>query len=99
MAYLKQIMFFACCCLYISLVLAQDDFYSDVFGGFNSFGGGSSRDARGNTGPVLFPPTRTDTNNGGVVVGASGYGFVPPGGQRVPSQGRGPSFYPGFPFF
>lgn len=33
-------------------------------------------------GPVLFPPTRTDTNNGGVVVGASGYGFVPPGGQR-----------------
>ncbi|KAI5702821.1 uncharacterized protein LOC103508195 isoform X2 [Diaphorina citri] len=98
MAYLKQIMFFVYCCLFISLVLAQDDFYSDVFGGFSRIG--SARDARQNTGPVLFPPTRVDNNNGGVVVGASGYGFVPPGsGQRVPSQGRGPSFYPGFPFF
>uniref|UniRef100_A0A8D8YD64 Transmembrane protein n=1 Tax=Cacopsylla melanoneura TaxID=428564 RepID=A0A8D8YD64_9HEMI len=98
MAYLRQIMFFVCCCLYISLVLAQDEFYSDVFGGFG--GVGSARDARQNTGPVLFPPTRVDNNNGGVVVGASGYGFVPPGsGQRVPSQGRGPSFYPGLPFY
>ncbi|KAL1459524.1 hypothetical protein WDU94_011496, partial [Cyamophila willieti] len=74
--------FFVCCCLYISLVLAQDDFYSDdVFGGFSRIG--SARDARQNTGPVLFPPTRVDNNNGGVVVGASGYGFIPPGsGQR-----------------
>ncbi|KAH0948356.1 hypothetical protein HN011_009726 [Eciton burchellii] len=39
------------------------------------------RDPRSNRGPVLFPPgpppNTADTS--GVIVGASGYGFVPPG--------------------
>lgn len=38
------------------------------------------RDPRSNRGPVLFPPGPAPNNadTSGVVVGASGYGFVPP---------------------
>jgi len=35
-----------------------------------------------NAGPVLFPMTQPGAETSGVVVGASGYGFVPPGGNR-----------------
>ncbi|XP_029712466.2 uncharacterized protein LOC109430296 isoform X1 [Aedes albopictus] len=62
------------------------------FGGPTAFGGqdfssGSltaaataGRDPRQNRGPVVFPPPPTDgpMESSGVVVGASGYGFVPP---------------------
>ncbi|XP_012228170.1 uncharacterized protein [Linepithema humile] len=38
------------------------------------------RDPRSNRGPVLFPPgpPPNSADTSGVVVGASGYGFVPP---------------------
>ncbi|XP_044574309.1 uncharacterized protein LOC6498909 isoform X2 [Drosophila ananassae] len=38
------------------------------------------RDPRQNRGPVVFPPSPPDAvdESSGVVVGASGYGFVPP---------------------
>ncbi|XP_058453345.1 E3 ubiquitin-protein ligase Hakai isoform X2 [Malaya genurostris] len=40
----------------------------------------SGRDPRQNRGPVVFPPPPTDgpMESSGVIVGASGYGFVPP---------------------
>ncbi|KAK6633969.1 hypothetical protein RUM43_001572 [Polyplax serrata] len=39
-------------------------------------------------GPILFPPSPESRDTSGVVIGASGYGFVPPGGKG-PVQGRG----------
>ncbi|KAG5870583.1 hypothetical protein JTB14_002291 [Gonioctena quinquepunctata] len=55
------------------------------FGHFSGFGGGldaplqATRDPRQNPGPVVFPPAPPDSGEtSGVVVGASGYGFVPP---------------------
>ncbi|KAL9693525.1 hypothetical protein quinque_012810 [Culex quinquefasciatus] len=59
------------------------------FGGPTAFGGqdftssnslAGGRDPRQNRGPVVFPPPPTDgpMESSGVVVGASGYGFVPP---------------------
>ncbi|KAM7361512.1 uncharacterized protein ACRADG_012429 isoform 2-T2 [Cochliomyia hominivorax] len=38
------------------------------------------RDPRQNRGPVVFPPSPPDAvdESSGVIVGASGYGFVPP---------------------
>lgn len=64
------VLFFA---LLLTLVRCQDGFGY----GFNS--GIQQRDPRGNTGPILFPPPPGDNGQtSGVVVGASGYGFVPP---------------------
>ncbi|EEB14177.1 conserved hypothetical protein [Pediculus humanus corporis] len=34
-----------------------------------------------NTGPVIFPPAPESRDTSGVIVGASGYGFVPPGSK------------------
>lgn len=54
------------------------------YGQYSGFGGGltaslQQRDQRANTGPVLFPPPPGDNGQtSGVIVGASGYGFVPP---------------------
>ncbi|XP_050305318.1 uncharacterized protein LOC126742625 isoform X2 [Anthonomus grandis grandis] len=58
---------------------------------FSSFGGfgldsalTSARDPRQNPGPVVFPPAPPDNGEtSGVVVGASGYGFVPPNSPRT----------------
>ncbi|XP_012283520.1 uncharacterized protein LOC105701384 [Orussus abietinus] len=56
--------------------------YGQLFAGFGSYGRLTSgmRDPRSNTGPVLFPPgpPANPADTSGVVVGASGYGFVPP---------------------
>lgn len=70
-----------CLCCLAAVVRAQ-------FGGFgfSSFGGfgldsplRAARDPRQNPGPVVFPPAPPDNGEtSGVVVGASGYGFVPP---------------------
>lgn len=40
------------------------------------------------TGPVVFPDPPTDgpMETSGVIVGASGFGFVPPGAQRPQSK-------------
>ncbi|KAJ8950191.1 hypothetical protein NQ318_003182 [Aromia moschata] len=61
---------------------STDSVASDHLGGFS---GGldspleSIRDPRENTGPVVFPPAPPDNGeSSGVIVGASGYGFVPP---------------------
>lgn len=41
-----------------------------------------TRDPRQNPGPVVFPPAPPDNGEtSGVVVGASGYGFVPPNSE------------------
>ncbi|KAF2891872.1 hypothetical protein ILUMI_14308 [Ignelater luminosus] len=70
--------------LFLALVKGQS------LGGYgfqNAFAGGLDaslgiRDPRQNTGPVVFPPAPPDNGEtSGVVPGASGYGFVPPGAQ------------------
>ncbi|KAJ8982251.1 hypothetical protein NQ317_018640 [Molorchus minor] len=73
-----------CLVCFLAAVKAQYGFVGD-FGSFRGFGGGldtplqSIRDPRENTGPVVFPPAPPDNGEtSGVVVGASGYGFVPP---------------------
>ncbi|XP_033215258.1 uncharacterized protein LOC117171761 isoform X2 [Belonocnema kinseyi] len=64
----------------VATVFAQD--YSQLFAGFGPYLRLTSgmRDPRSNTGPVLFPPgpESNPAETSGVVVGASGFGFVPP---------------------
>lgn len=83
---------FTMCVVLLQLVViffALVAFAHAQFGGFgfdsSSFDGGfggqltNARDPRANTGPVVFPPAPPDSGEtSGVVVGASGYGFVPP---------------------
>ncbi|XP_018562524.1 uncharacterized protein LOC108904444 isoform X2 [Anoplophora glabripennis] len=73
-----------CIACFVAVVKAQYGF-GGSFGGFKGFGNGldaplqSARDPRENPGPVVFPPAPPDSGEtSGVVVGASGYGFVPP---------------------
>ncbi|XP_011173236.1 uncharacterized protein LOC105205541 [Solenopsis invicta] len=64
----------------LASVSAQD--FRHFFAGFGPYGSirAALRDPRSNRGPVLFPPGPPPNNadSSGVVVGASGYGFVPP---------------------
>ncbi|XP_063237708.1 uncharacterized protein LOC134539535 isoform X2 [Bacillus rossius redtenbacheri] len=77
-----------CLCL-LAVVTAQDDF---PFSNFLS--SGSSRENRG---PVLFPPGDLPEETSGVIPGASGYGFVPPGSNRIGGRGYGnPRPKPGY---
>lgn len=76
-SFLQAVVVYICSLLVLST--------AQYFGGFNYFGNGfdsaltSSRDPRQNPGPVVFPPAPPDSGEtSGVVVGASGYGFVPP---------------------
>ena len=66
--------------LVLAVASAQD--YSQLFAGFGPYLSqtGGMRDPRSNRGPVLFPPgpPPNSADTSGVVVGASGYGFVPP---------------------
>ncbi|XP_063360968.1 uncharacterized protein LOC134650069 isoform X1 [Cydia amplana] len=75
----------------------SDSFAPTNFGGplLNTLSAAGARDPRANTGPVVFPPSPPGdpSQTSGVVVGASGYGFVPPGSQG-PANPR--YFYPGF---
>ncbi|KAL1139857.1 hypothetical protein AAG570_006834, partial [Ranatra chinensis] len=64
------------CIFSVLAVIAAQGF--DFFGGYPSFGAGP-RDSRANRGPVVFPMTLPGAESSGVRVGASGYGFVPPG--------------------
>ncbi|XP_067008259.1 uncharacterized protein [Anabrus simplex] len=69
--------------LYVAMVAAQQDFYDNFFGnGLTPQGRSNGPDSPG---PVLFPqaPAGTPGETSGVVVGASGYGFVPPGTQSI----------------
>ncbi|XP_049868500.1 uncharacterized protein LOC126368515 [Pectinophora gossypiella] len=102
MTYLKTAIVVCAC---IALAAAQYDFgfdYSDGylatnFGGpsYNMLSSAAARDPRANTGPVVFPPSPPGdpSQTSGVVVGASGFGFVPPGSQ-APSLPR--YFYSGY---
>ncbi|XP_028521758.1 uncharacterized protein LOC107996352 isoform X1 [Apis cerana] len=64
----------------LAAVSSQD--YSQLFAGFGPYirQAVAMRDPRSNRGPVLFPPGPPPNNedSSGVIVGASGYGFVPP---------------------
>lgn len=66
--------------LLVAMASGQD--YSQLFAGFGPYLGQTvgMRDPRSNRGPVLFPPGPPPNNadTSGVIVGASGYGFVPP---------------------
>ncbi|XP_008201572.1 uncharacterized protein LOC100142379 isoform X1 [Tribolium castaneum] len=73
------------------LAVVRAQFFGD-FESLGGFGGGldsplqATRDPRQNPGPVVFPPAPPDNGEtSGVIVGASGYGFVPPG-HRFSSQ-------------
>ncbi|CRK94549.1 CLUMA_CG008051, isoform A [Clunio marinus] len=68
--------------------------FSGDFGGPSAFGSEpfsapltrDNRQNRGNQGPVVFPmsPSDAPVESSGVVIGASGFGFVPPGPQMLP---------------
>ncbi|XP_052127297.1 uncharacterized protein LOC113216066 isoform X2 [Frankliniella occidentalis] len=77
-----------------SLAAAQS--FGDFFPGFaapQSAAAGSG--GRSNTGPILFPNTPPGSETSGVVVGASGFGFVPPGGRAGGARGNSASFTSG----
>ncbi|XP_025267946.1 uncharacterized protein LOC105258732 [Camponotus floridanus] len=58
--------------------------FRHFFGGFSPYIQ-AARDPRSNRGPVLFPPgpPPNSADSSGVIVGASGYGFVPPSAGYV----------------
>ncbi|XP_041982092.1 uncharacterized protein LOC121735354 [Aricia agestis] len=73
----------------------NDAYFGSNFGGLQSLSG-AVRDPRANTGPVVFPPSPPGdpSQTSGVVVGASGYGFQPPGAHQAAGSPR--YFYRGF---
>ncbi|RVE49148.1 hypothetical protein evm_006155 [Chilo suppressalis] len=90
-------------CACIALASAQfgyngfDGFFDAGFSSqdYSGISSAAARDPRANTGPVVFPPSPPGdpSQTSGVVVGASGYGFVP-GGSQGPASPR--YYYPGF---
>ncbi|CAK9795059.1 hypothetical protein ANTPLA_LOCUS222 [Anthophora plagiata] len=64
------------------LAVASSQDYNQLFAGFGPYikPAAAMRDPRSNRGPVLFPPgpPPNSADSSGVIVGASGYGFVPP---------------------
>ncbi|XP_026315639.1 uncharacterized protein LOC113227001 [Hyposmocoma kahamanoa] len=100
-----KIAFIACAC--IAVAVAQFGYYGDFSDGYlgTSFGASgfqntlraaAVRDSRSNTGPVVFPPSPPGdpSQTSGVVVGASGFGFVPPGSQgSAATRFYYPAFY------
>lgn len=81
----QTVAFITVCCL----SLVQGQFFGD-YRSLPGFGAGldaplqAARDPRQNPGPVVFPPAPPDNGEtSGVVVGASGYGFVPPNTSKT----------------
>ncbi|CAH0558773.1 unnamed protein product [Brassicogethes aeneus] len=81
---------------FVVIAKGQYQFGSFDLSDYPGFGGGldasytATRDPRQNTGPVVFPAAPPDNGEtSGVVVGASGFGFVPP---NSPRSGRQRSF-------
>lgn len=73
-----------------SLAAAQS--FGDFFPGFSAPAQASPGGGRANTGPILFPNTPPGSETSGVVVGASGFGFVPPGGRTGGARGNSAAF-------
>nr|ATU82957.1 secreted hypothetical protein [Pristhesancus plagipennis] len=85
-----------CLAALVALVTSQG---FDFFGGFPSFAA-SPRDPRANRGPVTFPQTSIGSETSGVRVGASGYGFVPPGARGgIGPHGSGPNYFSGLQYW
>ncbi|XP_069696816.1 uncharacterized protein [Periplaneta americana] len=87
-----------CLAVVAGLAVAQQGDYDHFFGGPNP-GSDPSIPSSGsqNTGPVLFPNSPDGGETSGVIVGASGYGFVPPrnpvgGAPHYGSVSSGPSY-------
>ncbi|XP_015511723.1 uncharacterized protein Wat [Neodiprion pinetum] len=76
----------AVCFLAILAGVFAQDYYRQLYAEIGSYPQRSSglRDPRSNRGPVVFPagPPSPSDETSGVIVGASGYGFVPPGNQK-----------------
>nr|CAD7574422.1 unnamed protein product [Timema californicum] len=70
-----------CLCLAVSVSVAQNSDFS-----FSNFLGNVPNTQ--NRGPVLFPMSPGGDETSGVIVGSSGYGFVPPGSNRIVSRPR-----------
>nr|CAD7201658.1 unnamed protein product [Timema douglasi] len=70
-----------CLCLAVSVSVAQNSDFS-----FSNFLGNVPNTQ--NRGPVLFPMSPGGDETSGVIVGSSGYGFVPPGSNRIVSRLR-----------
>ncbi|XP_034234941.1 uncharacterized protein LOC117641585 isoform X2 [Thrips palmi] len=73
-----------------SLAAAQS--FGDFFPGFAAAQSSGAAGGRSNTGPILFPNTPPGSETSGVVVGASGFGFVPPGGRTGGARGNSAAF-------
>ncbi|XP_017113519.2 uncharacterized protein LOC108136704 isoform X2 [Drosophila elegans] len=94
-ANMKFLVTIAALCLFVAFAAGQQyflgQFPSRARFGFDpvALAGPSSatqvRDPRQNRGPVVFPPSPPDAvdESSGVVVGASGYGFVPPQQRKL----------------
>nr|CAD7438341.1 unnamed protein product [Timema bartmani] len=65
-----------CLCLAVTVSVAQNSDFS-----FSNFLGNVPNTQ--NRGPVLFPMSPGGDETSGVIVGSSGYGFVPPGSNRI----------------
>jgi len=83
---------FICFVISLCISLASAQFYGfgslqnqfgNGFGNPSAFAGPAVRDPRdnpGRSGPVVFPPSPPDApeESSGVIIGGSGFGFVPP---------------------
>ncbi|XP_014287139.1 collagen alpha-2(I) chain [Halyomorpha halys] len=86
-----------CLAVVVVAVSAQFDFFGGYPGGFGAAG---PRDPRDNRGPVTFPVTSGGSETSGVRIGASGYGFVPPGSRGgAGPYGSGPSNFEGLRYW
>ncbi|XP_017848985.1 uncharacterized protein LOC108604163 isoform X2 [Drosophila busckii] len=78
---MKFLVTFVALCLCLTFAVGQQYFLSRGRFGFDPLSSAAQvRDPRQNRGPVVFPPSPPDAieESSGVVVGASGFGFVPP---------------------
>ncbi|KAF9810123.1 hypothetical protein SFRURICE_011291 [Spodoptera frugiperda] len=71
---------------YGSYILKITEQINDFYTSMNSIISRYKEPTQNSKGPVLFPPSPSGdpSQTSGVVVGASGYGFVPPGSQGKP---------------
>ncbi|XP_011552696.2 uncharacterized protein LOC105384200 isoform X1 [Plutella xylostella] len=95
MSHMKIALVVCCCAALVAAQYEHygldfsNSFLATSFGAapsFNTLSAAGARDPRANTGnlgPVVFPPSPAGDpgQTSGVVPGASGYGFVPPGSQ------------------